>query len=55
MNDLRKSVDETVQNYLVPVNFCETTYEKERKLDSVRVRSGGLGIPLFSEKACNEL
>ena len=45
-----KLVDEIVRNFLLPAIIG-----KERKLYSLSVRSGGLGIPLFSEKTCNEL
>ena len=55
MNDLMKTVDEIVQNFLLPAIISETISEKERELYSLPVRSGGLGILLFSEKLCNEL
>ena len=55
MNDLMKPVDEIVQNFLLPAIIGETISEKERELYSLPVRSGGLGIPVFSEKTCNEL
>ena len=55
MNDLMNLVDETVQNFLLPVIFGETIPEKERELYSLPVWSRVLGIPLFSEKTCNEL
>ena len=50
-----KPVDEKVQNFLLPAIIGETISEKEREVYSLPVRSGGLGIPLFSEKTCNEL
>ena len=55
MNNLMKPVDEIVQNFLLPAIIGETISEKERELYSLPVRSGGLGIPVFSEKTCNEL
>ena len=55
MNDQMKPVDELLQNFLLPAIIGETISEKERKLYSLPVRSGGLGIALFSEKTCNEL
>ena len=55
MNDLMKPVDEIVQNFLLPAIIGETISEKERELYSLPVRLGGLGIPVFSEKTCNEL
>ena len=55
MNDLTKLVNEIVQNFLLPAIIGETVSEKKRELYSLLVRSGGLGIPLFSEKTCNEL
>ena len=49
MNNLRKPIDEIVPKFLLPVIIGETISEKERELYSLRVRSGGLSIPLFSE------
>ena len=54
MNDLMKSVDEIMQNVLLPEIIDETISEKERRLYSLPVRSGGLGIPLFREKTLHE-
>ena len=54
MNDLMKSVDEIMQNVLLPEIIAETISEKERRLYSLPVRSGGLGIPLFREKTLHE-
>ena len=50
MNDLTKPVDEIVQNVLLPATICEIISEKRRELHSLPVQSGGLGIPVFSEK-----
>ena len=55
MNDLMKPVDEIVQNFLIPAIIVEAISEKEKELYSLLVRSGGLDIPLFSEKTCNEI
>ena len=44
-----------MQNFLLPPFIGETIFEKERQLYSLPVRSGGLGIPLFSEKTSNEI
>ena len=55
MNDLMNSVDEMVQNFFLSTIIGETISEKERELYSLPVLSGGLGIPLFSEKTRNEL
>ena len=55
VNDHMKPVNGIVQNVLLPAIIGDTTSEKERELYSLPVRSGGLGIPLFSEKTCNEL
>lgn len=55
MNDLIKPVNEIVQRFLLPPITGEVISEKERKLYSLAVRSGGLGISLFSERSCNEL
>ena len=55
MNDLMKPVDEIVQNFLLPAIIVEAISEKEKELCSLPVRSGGLDIPLFSEKTCNEI
>ena len=55
MNNLKTSVDEIVQNVLLPAIIGETISEKERELYSLLVWSRGLDILLFSEKTCNEL
>ena len=55
MNDLMKQVDEIVQYFLLPAIIGEIISGKERELYSLPVRSGGLGIPLFSDMTCNEL
>ena len=55
MNDLMKTLDEIVQYFLLPATIGETISGKERELYSLPVRSGGLGIPLFSDMTCNEL
>ena len=48
-----KAVDEIVQKFLLAAIIGEAISEKERDLYSLPVQSGGLGIPLFSEKTCN--
>ena len=55
MKALMKLFDEIVQNFFLPAVIGEIISEKERKLYSLAVRSGGLGISLFSERSCNEL
>ena len=48
MKVLMKLFDEIVQNFFLPAVIREIISEKERKLYSLAVRSGGLGISLFS-------
>ena len=55
MNDQMKPIDEIVQNVLLTGIIGEAISGKERELYSLPVRSGDLGIPLFSEKIFNEL
>ena len=50
MNDLIKPVNEIVQRFLLPPITGEVISEKERKLYSLLVQSGGLGILLFIKK-----
>ena len=50
MNDLIKPVNEIVQRFLLPPITGEVISEKERKLYSLLVQSGGLGILLCIKK-----
>ena len=54
MNNLMRSVDEIVQNFLLQASSVETISEKEREFYSV-VWSESSVIPLFSEKAGSDL
>ena len=48
-------LDEKIDNTFLPSVLNETITEKEREVYSLPVRLGGLGIPIISEKAKNEL
>ena len=50
-----KSVSEIVQNLLLPATTGETISKKEKKLYLLSIRSGGLGIPLVSEKIFHKI
>ena len=50
MSELKKPVDEIIQNDLLPLIIGESTTENERQLFSLPARSGGLGISVFSKK-----
>ena len=49
MSELKKPVDEIIQNDLLPLIIGESTTENERQLFSLPARSG-LGISVFSKK-----
>ena len=55
MNESMKPVDDIIHNELLPAIIGERISEEERKLYSLPVRSGELGIPIFTEKICNDL
>ena len=49
-----KPVDKVIQNDLIPSIIRESITENERQFYSLPVRSRGIGIPVFSEKAEND-
>ena len=55
MEKLWLPLDEKIDNTFLPSVLNETITEKEREVYSLPVRLGGLGIPIISEKAKNEL
>ena len=55
VNYLLKTVDEIVQFFYYQQLLVKQFLKKERELYTLPVQSGGLGIPLFREKTCNEL
>ena len=54
MYELMKSVDEVIKNELLPSIIRVSIGDKEKELYSLQTRLGGLGIPLFREKAKND-
>ena len=54
LSELMKPVDKVIQNDLIPSIIRESITENERQFYSLPVRSRGIGIPVFSEKAEND-
>ena len=55
ISTVMKPVDEIIQNELLPSITGESINENEKQHYSLPGRSGGVGIPVFSEKAENDL
>ena len=55
MNELMKPVDDILMNKFLPAVIGESITENERNLYSLPTRLGGLGIPIYTEKTCNDL
>ena len=55
MSEFMKPFDKVIQNDLIPSIIRKSITENERQFYSLPARSVGLGIPVFSEKAKNDL
>ena len=54
MKELMKPVDKIIKNKLLPLIIGDCITDKKRKLYSLPIRLGGLGIPSFTEKPEND-
>ena len=54
ISTVMKPVDEIIQNELLPSITGESINDNEKQYYSLPGRSGGVGIPVFSEKAEND-
>ena len=54
MKELMKPVDKIIKNKLLPLIIGERITDKKKKLYSLPIKLGGLGIPSFTEKAEND-
>ena len=54
MYELMKSVDEVIENELLPSIIGESIAGKEKELYSLLMKLGGLGVPLLREKTEND-
>ena len=51
MEDYMKPLDKIVNDKFLPVFLGSTLTQAERELFSLPIKLGGLGIPIFAEKA----
>ena len=54
MKELMKPVDKIIKNKLLPLIIGDCITDKKKKLYSLPIRLGGLGIPSFTEKPEND-